>query len=197
MKSSTPESDFPWFRRKGLWLFVLGLMTGIAMSAVFAIVVRVGSRGDGRPVVAQAAPSRRLAEPVQPTTPVDLRPGEKAPITPSPGPPKPQESRESVSVPPPAIASIPPAPERFVLQDAPRVEPDSFRLPTDPWFALGSVSADEPAVPEPPVCRVDRSLDTALTWARSPAEASEQAARQGKLVFLIHVSGNFEDPGFT
>ena len=83
-----------------------------------------------------------------------------------------------------------------MLQRA-RDEPEPFLLPTDAWFALGGVSADKPAEAEPPVCRVDRSLDTALSWARSPAEASERAAREGKLVFLIHVSGNFEDPGFT
>ena len=46
-------------------------------------------------------------------------------------------------------------------------------------------------------CAINRSLNTALTWAKSPAEAAEQANREGKLVFLIHVSGNFEDPGFT
>ena len=43
----------------------------------------------------------------------------------------------------------------------------------------------------------DRSLNTALRWAKSPAEAAQQARAENKLVFLIHVSGNFEDPGFT
>ncbi|MCE9529386.1 MAG: hypothetical protein K8R36_25330 [Planctomycetales bacterium] len=43
----------------------------------------------------------------------------------------------------------------------------------------------------------DRKLNTALTWAESVAEASQQAEDEEKLVFLIHVSGNFEVPGFT
>lgn len=43
----------------------------------------------------------------------------------------------------------------------------------------------------------DRKLSTALTWAESVQEASEQAEETDKLVFLIHVSGNFEMPGFT
>ncbi len=43
----------------------------------------------------------------------------------------------------------------------------------------------------------DRKLSTALTWAESVQEAAEQAEEEQKLVFLIHVSGNFEMPGFT
>ncbi|MFN0021486.1 MAG: hypothetical protein ACKVP0_24815 [Pirellulaceae bacterium] len=43
----------------------------------------------------------------------------------------------------------------------------------------------------------DRKLNTALTWAESVAEASQHAEDEEKLVFLIHVSGNFEMPGFT
>ena len=43
----------------------------------------------------------------------------------------------------------------------------------------------------------DRKLNTALTWAESVNEAAERAAAEEKLVFLIHVSGNFEMPGFT
>jgi hypothetical protein len=43
----------------------------------------------------------------------------------------------------------------------------------------------------------DRSLGTALAWSTSIDKAAQQAQDQGKLVFLIHISGNFEDPGFT
>lgn len=91
------------------------------------------------------------------------------------------------------------APERFELRDPPRKEPEPFVLPEKEkaWFALAEVTANDPAESEPRVCAADRSLNTAVTWAKSPAEASEQALREGKLVFLIHVSGNFENPGFT
>jgi hypothetical protein len=64
------------------------------------------------------------------------------------------------------------------------------------WFAIHGAD-DVAAASEEAVCSTDRSLKTALTWARSPKEAADEARRQGKLVFLIHVSGNFEDPGFT
>jgi hypothetical protein len=48
-----------------------------------------------------------------------------------------------------------------------------------------------------PVARLDRRLNTALEWSPTPQAAAEQAEREGKLVFLIHVSGNFAQPGFT
>ncbi len=41
------------------------------------------------------------------------------------------------------------------------------------------------------------SLGTQLRWTDTPADAYRLAKEQHKLVFLIHVSGNFEIPGFT
>ncbi len=38
---------------------------------------------------------------------------------------------------------------------------------------------------------------TALAFARSPAEAARQAFDERKLLFTLHLSGHFEDPGFT
>jgi hypothetical protein len=38
---------------------------------------------------------------------------------------------------------------------------------------------------------------TAVHFLASPKLAEEEAAKQHKLVFVLHVSGNFEDPGFT
>jgi hypothetical protein len=38
---------------------------------------------------------------------------------------------------------------------------------------------------------------TAVAFVDSPRIAGEQALKQHKLVFVLHVSGNFEDPGFT
>lgn len=43
----------------------------------------------------------------------------------------------------------------------------------------------------------DRTLDTAIHWETSVRQAAEKAQREGKLVFVIHVSGDFEDPEFT
>ncbi|HXG63120.1 MAG TPA: hypothetical protein VNO22_17245 [Planctomycetota bacterium] len=42
-----------------------------------------------------------------------------------------------------------------------------------------------------------RTYGTAVVWEDSPSEAARKAKAEGKLVFLLHVSGNFEDPRFT
>jgi hypothetical protein len=87
----------------------------------------------------------------------------------------------------------------FKLSPPPASVPAPFVLPEKPWFALADLTIDGPESSQgaPAVCAANRSLNTALTWANSPAEAAQHARRDGKLVFLIHVSGNFEDPGFT
>ncbi len=38
---------------------------------------------------------------------------------------------------------------------------------------------------------------TAVEFLDSPKEAAEQAKKEQKLVFVLHVSGLFEDPRFT
>lgn len=88
--------------------------------------------------------------------------------------------------------------------ESPPVSIGAFQLPepavaprlVESWFAVGDVEK-VPLADATEVCSADRSLKTALMWARSPEEAASQANRERKLVFLIHVSGNFEDPGFT
>lgn len=90
----------------------------------------------------------------------------------------------------------------FVLREAIHEATPCYVLPRNPWFALERVQVQEPVGVEqqaqgPRVCAADRSLNTSLPWAKSPEEAAAQAESAHKLVFLIHVSGNFEDPGFT
>lgn len=38
---------------------------------------------------------------------------------------------------------------------------------------------------------------TAVEWQDSPSEAARKAKAEEKLVFVLHVSGHFEDPKFT
>ncbi len=38
---------------------------------------------------------------------------------------------------------------------------------------------------------------TAVEFVDTPKEAAEQAKKEQKLVFVLHVSGHFEDPRFT
>ncbi|MFQ5731713.1 MAG: hypothetical protein ACE5KM_07145 [Planctomycetaceae bacterium] len=46
-------------------------------------------------------------------------------------------------------------------------------------------------------CGSEPSLGTSLHWVAEPAKAARIAKRQGKLVFLIQVSGNFAREEFT
>lgn len=41
------------------------------------------------------------------------------------------------------------------------------------------------------------SVGTAIDFYDSPSEAAKDAKKDGKLVFVLHVSGMFEDPRFT
>lgn len=72
-------------------------------------------------------------------------------------------------------------------------------VPGNSWFSLAGATADceSGTCKLVPVKTADRKLNTALEWSTTPQLAAEQAAREGKLVFLIHVSGNFSQPGFT
>jgi hypothetical protein len=47
------------------------------------------------------------------------------------------------------------------------------------------------------VCRPTQKLGTTIDFLPTPADAVAQAAEQHKLVFLLHISGNFEESGFT
>ena len=57
-------------------------------------------------------------------------------------------------------------------------------------FSAG-ISAREKA----PTC--DGDFGTSLKFEDSPQDASKIAKKEGKLVFVLHVSGHFEDPRFT
>lgn len=58
---------------------------------------------------------------------------------------------------------------------------------------VGTVTAasDKPSVPS---CE---SFGTKVEFVDSPAEAARLAKPAEKLVFVLHVSGHFEDPRFT
>jgi len=60
------------------------------------------------------------------------------------------------------------------------------RLPASPGVA---------AVPDKaPTCG---KHGTTIDFVATPAEAAELAKKEGKLVFVLHISGIFEDPKFT
>ena len=52
---------------------------------------------------------------------------------------------------------------------------------------------------EPETCQKcgHEQYGTTVQWAGDPSEAAAQAKKEEKLVFILHVSGHFEDPKFT
>ena len=52
---------------------------------------------------------------------------------------------------------------------------------------------------KPPAADADAASchGTAVHFVNTPSEAAKQAKKEEKLVFVLHVSGQFEDPGIT
>ncbi len=116
----------------------------------------------------------------------------------------------------PIAAALTPREIPIAASEVPVAEVISITLPPESQVAntiptaVGPLSANPSpnpvttiSVPQrPDVCLAeqtfeDRKLQTALNWSLSVNDAALEATEEGKLVFLIHVSGNFESPGFT
>ncbi len=68
------------------------------------------------------------------------------------------------------------------------------------WLGpLGWANAAQPAAapgkPAPAVCNGD--FGTSIFFEESPQQAAKIALKEEKLVFVLHVSGHFEDPKLT
>jgi hypothetical protein len=87
-------------------------------------------------------------------------------------PPAPVEGGAPAAAPPTAPALVPP-------------------LPAAP------VEAQRPAPAEPCLACAGQTYGTRVTFLPGPADAARQARREGKLLFILHVSGNFEESKFT
>jgi hypothetical protein len=59
------------------------------------------------------------------------------------------------------------------------------------------IALDEPAAEVAIEAQACDTCGTSIKFMRSPQAAARRAAREEKLVLLLHVSGNFEDAGFT
>jgi len=106
--------------------------------------------------------------------------------------PQPLEQSPAVGAPNPEAEPVTTATTTAAPEAIPQTSPVSLegKVPTIKPLASTQVCA-------PAEKFKDRKLSTALTWAESVQDASQQAEEEEKLVFLIHVSGNFEMPGFT
>jgi hypothetical protein len=70
--------------------------------------------------------------------------------------------------------------------------------PSSLYAASADVPKTEPiAIPKRMKQSQTHQCGTAIDFVRSQSIAFDRAAREQKLVMVLHVAGNFEDPGFT
>jgi hypothetical protein len=58
-------------------------------------------------------------------------------------------------------------------------------------------SNNPPTAMDAPMGAVSDKLGTSVDFVRNPTEANRLAQHTGKLAFILHVAGNFEESGFT
>jgi hypothetical protein len=64
----------------------------------------------------------------------------------------------------------------------------------------GAAKADKPAAAVKPPDKAEATCGkygTNVEFVGTPSEAAREAKKEHKLVFILHVSGHFEDPRFT
>jgi hypothetical protein len=62
---------------------------------------------------------------------------------------------------------------------------------------IGSAAAEKQAKGDQPAAEACGKYGTSVHFLSTPALAAKQAEKEEKLVFVLHVSGLFEDPGVT
>jgi len=124
---------------------------------------------------------------------VPWRPAPAAPPT-APG-----EPQQVAYVPAPPDDAIPPPREVVVREAEPVVVPVVVPVP---------VAAEQPVAADPPEFRLPdnellappdkcKTFGTKIRFHKGVGEAVEAAKAAKKLVFVLHISGHFDDPGFT
>ena len=82
----------------------------------------------------------------------------------------------------------------FGVQAFPAAAPQQQLNPLTGVLHPGAAQNSAPLAPRLPACS---NLGTEITFLHHPPDAFRQAARENKLVLMVHLSGNFEDQAFT
>jgi hypothetical protein len=96
--------------------------------------------------------------------------------------------------PPPRLRSLAEVPvvARTPAPAAAAPAPAPVREPSAASAEAAACSVDGPAA-----CGAPQTYGTSVAFLGSPEEAARQAKQEQKLVYVIHISGNFEDSRFT
>lgn len=206
LEAALPPKDreFPWL--------IAGVLAGAGAWLVAVVGVALSGLGAAPPprpedLLAAAGPPAVKLEAVA-VAPVKVAPAAKPPLAPEPEPvPAPAADLAAELVPPP---DAPPVLERrrvrpaeappTVVAPAPAPEPEP--VPEVPMKAAPPMLPGLPVVMLPAdkdrACAiVHEDLGTNVVFVKDPPAAFQQAKKEDKMVFMIHLSGNFEDRGFT
>jgi hypothetical protein len=178
--------------RRSLWgqipWYSLSIVASVAWMAVLVAVALCsdhveGQRRKSEPLFADAAPvpAAPAIAPVRVVEEFDELPAAE---------PAPQQPPLLVP-----IAKAPPGVLAMVPQEVPAAHPPGM-------FPPGMLPPLNAPPLNPPVAQVEApapcgDYGTKITFVKNPVEAFQQAKKEKKLVFMIHLSGNFEDEGFT
>jgi hypothetical protein len=183
----TPARTFTLPVRRSPWLWVV-----IGGSLSWALVVMtVAIRAGGKEVESPRTPGLPAAIAVAPPMVVEPAPADETPVD-EPAP----------------IPAVQPMPVRerpvVLLDDAPPplvVKPEPEAKPAPPTPAKPAAIVAVPKRPRPDVdlkvyanCEV---IGTDVLFVKDPPEAYRRAKAERKLVYIMHLSGDFEDKEFT
>jgi len=73
-------------------------------------------------------------------------------------------------------------------------EGGASQLTGSPAGGAKTIAKPKPAEDSGETCG---SYGTSVNFVKTPSEAARQAQKEEKLVMVLHISGNFEEPDFT
>jgi outer membrane biosynthesis protein TonB len=125
------------------------------------------------------------------------QPGDDAHVAEAQPKPAAEQPEPIPPTPAPVVRSKPveqPAPPPTIPPSTPSTPPPVDKPPPAPQ----RVAEPKPAPQRPaPAPRAEDKHGTSVKFLNNPEEAARKAAQGQKLMFLLHISGNFEDRQFT
>jgi hypothetical protein len=186
--------------RQAVPLWLVAGASGVWVVAVLTVLLCVASREGPAATVEQevliaAAPAKSPATPPAPVKAVVLA---KAP-EPVPAP-RPLDAEEVLFPMEPAIIAVPAVPA-LLEPGKPEVVVKVVEevKPVVPAAAIAAIVPIKPARKSVDlnIYQSCQQIGSDVQFFKDPPEAFKKARAEKKLIFLVHLSGNLEDPGFT
>jgi hypothetical protein len=123
----------------------------------------------------------------------------RKPAPPTPPPIESVGATAELPAPPPAPAEPIPAPREVVVRTEFQPLPVVVPVPAPESVAAASDVPEEFKLPASEVLPGDRckTFDTKIRFHAGLPEAAQEAKLSKKMLLVLHISGNFDDPGFT